>query len=382
MPTRAPPAVPQAAAPPPAAAPLAAPVVPAATAGGAEEQQEEEEEGYYEEEEGGEEEEEAREEEEGYEEEGGEEEGGEEEAAAGEEEEGYEEEAGEEEEGEEEGAVLTEALVAATASAVTAAAPSEKAIYARCVYNYAAEKEGDLSLKTGSYVTMSAQQNFAGDWLYGAIGDSAPGYFPASFVKLVSEAEATGGGGVAGGGGELLTLSGTASAELTDSQMEDKQPAQSGWRLERDQLKTRLGAQEAAEAALRAEVAALERQRGDLLQAIAELRYGAGRGKGGCVYDLDKLSLGTALETDAMGQAVDSSTEMSRQLKEFAALVEKSFEKEKDVAAEKDAALKAVMVVLNSAAAEMAAISALSNTKDKFSHVLRAFRDKIDAESE
>ncbi len=340
---------------PPPVQPPQAVVVPAELAGGEEEEEGgEEEQYYYEEEEGGE-----------------EEEAGEEEGVAGEEEEG----AGEEEEegaGEEE----EEAGELVVAPAADGAGREERAMYARCVYDYAAEKEGDLSLKTGDIVTMSSKQDFAGDWLYGAVGDSAPGFFPSSFVKLVTEAEATGEGPAA------KTVAAVAGEALTDSQLEDKQPAQSGWRLERDQLKTRLGAQEQAEQQLRAEVAALERQRGGLLKEIAELEYGAGRGKGGCQYDMGKLQLGTFFETESMGQAVDSSTEMCRQLKEFSAALEKGFEKEKDVAPEKEAAQKSIATVVASGATELAAISALSNTKDKFSHVLKGLQDKVAAEPE
>jgi hypothetical protein len=337
-------------------------------------EEEEEEAGY---------EEGAGEEEEGYEEEEGgeEEEGYEEEEGGGEEEEGYEEEGGEEEGGggeEEEGgdAGMESAAAIASAVASSSAGSAEKAVYARCMYDFAAEKDGDLSLRKGAIVTMSAKQDFAGAWLYGAIDDSPPGYFPASFVKLISESEAL---------GTATSLSSTpASSELTDSQLEDKAPApaQSGWRLERDQLKTRLAQQEQEEAALRAEVAELERSKGELLKQIATLKYGSGRGKGGIVYDLEKLNQGTYFETDALGRAVDSSTELCKLLKEFAALIEKGFEKEKDVAVELDAALKSITAVVNLSQAELAAISVLSNTKDKYSAVVKQFASKVSAEKE
>lgn len=333
------------------------------------------------EEEGGEEEagEEEGGEEEGYEEGGEEEEGYEEEEGGGGEEEGYEEEEGGEEEGGEEegGEEGGEGMAAAIASAVmSSSSSSEKAVYARCMYDFAAEKEGDLSLRKGSVVTMSAKQDFAGAWLYGAIDDSAPGYFPASFVKLIPEAEAL----------AVVNTAGSASpsVELTDSQLEDKTPApaQSGWRLERDQLKTRLALQDQEEAALRAEVAKLERSKGELLKEISQLKYGSGRGKGGTVYDLEKLNQGTYFETDALGKAVDSSTELCKLLKDFAALIEKGFEKDKDIAAELDAALKSIAAVVNLGQAELAAISVLSNTKDKYSAVVKQFASKVSAEKE
>ena len=330
--------------------------------------EEEEEEAGWEEEGGGEEgggEEEGWEEEEGGEEEGGEEEGGEEEG-------GEEEEGGGEEEGEEEGGEEEEGVAGEEEEAV-AASSQEKAVYAKCMYDFAAEKDGDLSLRKGAIVTMSAKQDFTGDWLYGAIDDSPPGYFPASFVKLIPEAEAL---------SSSLNSSRPVSVELTDSQLEDKQPAQSGWRLERDQLKTKLAQQEQEETALRQEVAQLERQKGELLKEIAQLKYGSGRGKGGIVYDLEKLNQGTYFETDALGRAVDSSTELCKLLKEFAGLIEKGFEKEKDVATEIDAALKSMGAVVTLGQSELAAISVLSNTKDKYSAVVKQFASKVSAEPE
>ena len=163
---------------------------------------------------------------------------------------------------------------------------------------------------------------------------------------------------------------------------EAKQPAQTGWRLERDQLKTRLGAQEIAEKSLREEVALLERRRGEYLREIADLKYGSGRGKAGVEYDTGKLFLGTLFETDSMGQAVDASGELCKLMREFASQVEKGFEKEKDVGPERDAALRAIADVLAAAQAEQMAIAGLLNTKDKFSDVLKGFKNKIANEPE
>lgn len=248
---------------------------------------------------------------------------------------------------------------------------STNAVYARVKYAYAAEKEGDLALSVGSIVTMSSDQNLTGDWFYGAINGGTPGYFPASYVRLVSESEAF---------GEAVTAAEKASKEdaresdLTTSSSSAK-PASAGWRLERDTLKARLQEGEKTEARLRAEVAALEEAKGALLYEVAHLKYGTG--KGGVMYDLGKLYLGTYFETDSMGETVVATNELVKLLKELQLAIDKGFEKEKDIAAEKNSAATRLMGVLTAAQTELQSISSLSLNKDNFSNVLKTFREKL-----
>jgi hypothetical protein len=270
--------------------------------------------------------------------------------------------------------------VAAIAAAVAAAGGVDdaKAVFAKCIYGYEAEKEGDLTLTLGAIVTMSANQDFSGDWWYGAIGESEPGYFPASYVETIKEEEAFPEQAGDAPAGAAAAVAAVGAEENLGGSVDEKQPAQTGWRQERDLLKARLNESQLKEEELLVVVSELERQKGNLLKDIAELNYGAGSGKGGVMYDIEKLLLGTYFETDAMGETVGTSTELCHLLKEFAHVLEKGFEKEKDVAQEKDLALKSIAEVTASSQEELQAISLLSNTKDKFSDVLKKFQQKAD----
>lgn len=83
-----------------------------------------------------------------------------------------------------------------------------------------------------------------------------------------------------------------------------------------------------------------------------------------------------------MSSAVVSSTELCRALREFGGVIEKGFDKERDVATERDAAVRGIGSVVSSAQAELAAVSVLSTSKDKFAAVLKTFQSKVDAEPE
>lgn len=296
-------------------------------------EEEEEEEGYYEEEEGYEEEEEG----------GGEEEGGEEE--------GYEEGGEEEEEGKD-----------------------AKAVFAKCTYEYVAEKEGDLSLTVGDFVTLNPSQDFSGDWLYGAVGEGDPGYFPASYVQFVSMEEAF---PEKKKNEKQREEEGEKLSSSSNPFLSESKSSQGGWRQERDTLKSKLTACEAEENRLKAEVAELERQRGEYLKEIAQQKYGSGLGKGGILYDIEKLYLGTYLETDSMSDAVEGSMELKKLLQDFAALVEKELAKEKDIGTERDNVLKMINEIIKKTSSELNSMALIGNTKDKFSDVLKKFLEKI-----
>ncbi len=95
------------------------------------------------------------------------------------------------------------------------------------------------------------------------------------------------------------------------------------------------------------------------------------------MYDLGKLYVGTYFETDSMGETVVSTAELVKLLKDVQGAIEKGFEKEKDIAQEKDQAVRRLAEVVASAQAELNSISLLSMTKDKFSAVLKQLYDKL-----
>ena len=78
-----------------------------------------------------------------------------------------------------------------------------------------------------------------------------------------------------------------------------------------------------------------------------------------------------------MGMTVLEADYIASQLRELHALIEKGFEKEKDVQVEKDSVLKGITKVLKSSNAELMSIQQVSTHKDKFSAVLKHFQSKV-----
>eukprot|EP01091_Cochliopodium_minus_P002687 TRINITY_DN1253_c0_g1_i1.p1 TRINITY_DN1253_c0_g1~~TRINITY_DN1253_c0_g1_i1.p1 ORF type:complete len:292 (-),score=97.33 TRINITY_DN1253_c0_g1_i1:46-921(-) len=224
-------------------------------------------------------------------------------------------------------------------------------------YEYIAERENDLTIYIGDEITV---QQSEGEWWYGYIikdGNTYTGYFPATYVEK-SE-------------GELSKPSDFPSESDLSMSQQVGLKNQTGWRLERDNLKDSIHQQ--IESISQLQKLHDEKKKQKQLHETSYLNTRYIHDTQALFFDLLFMQLERNVEVRSFSMLAEIDQKFSLQMKNLQELINKEL-KDKTIDPPKTELFKMITLISNKISENLSSIGTLTNSSDQFLNVLNKFK--------